>query len=465
MVKLTLENLSSKLGKRVDVATTKELSIVSKQIDELGSFAKMTELEKVDFSGNYFRFQRDIEKLFEAPNLKEIKFNGCQVCKTANYRSFIISKCPKLEVLDGAEVTDDEREQAKRLAAGENPEEAKAAARAEEEKKRKEDERVAQLQIDREAREQLLAKQKTERDNIEAKKEADRALFNATRAEMAAKEAEEREILEEAERKEREEIERLEEESRKAIEEEQRAKDAEKLAREAEKLKISNEKKEAEEAKKEAERSKKEEEQKKKDEAKKKENDEKNNKKAAEDEKKRIAAEEKAQAQEAERLKKEAAEKEKKQKEGAAKRATSAQSDDTLKSLSRKDHALTGDEDDLFAPSSSFSISKGPGSSEVKEEKVQAKKKTLFDDDDLFGSNPFGKSSLESPSNKSSAFAGLDTNDSLNKFEARTSAAKKSTIKIEDDLFSSSTKKADAFDDLFSSTMVGGGSQAKKTCK
>ncbi len=49
MVKLTPENLPSKLGKTLDFKNVVEFSLPKQQIDELsGNFTKLTALERVD---------------------------------------------------------------------------------------------------------------------------------------------------------------------------------------------------------------------------------------------------------------------------------------------------------------------------------------------------------------------------------------------------------------------------------
>ncbi|PRP83462.1 histone h2b [Planoprotostelium fungivorum] len=452
MVKLTLENLSSKVGKRVDVPNTKELKLVKLQIDEMGSFAKMTSLEKIDLSHNYFRFPRDIESesiaksapptlltapgLFDAPNLKEVDFTGCQVCKTPNYRAFVVSKCPTLQILDNREVSEDDRVDAERLSKGENPDESRQVSKAEEDKKKKEYERIEQLEKDATARAQLLKRQQEEREEVEARREADRAIFSAAKAEIEAQEAAERAIIEEKERIEREEAERVEAERKREEEEKKVKEEAERADKEAQKNQAKEEAKEGEEK---AKKEKKEAEEKAKKE--KKEAEEKVKREKREEEK---AA---AEAKTAEATKKAAAT----QQQPAPLRATKADAaEDTLKALSRGDKQKEEDED-IFGRSG-FSVSKGPSSMARPETKTAASgKKNLFDEDDLFGSNPFEKREYGAPE-KASLWTDKDT-DALGRLEVRAGASKtapKTQIRIEDDIFSSgSTKKNDNTDDLF----------------
>eukprot|EP01119_Soliformovum_irregulare_P009808 TRINITY_DN2363_c0_g1_i3.p1 TRINITY_DN2363_c0_g1~~TRINITY_DN2363_c0_g1_i3.p1 ORF type:complete len:346 (+),score=85.00 TRINITY_DN2363_c0_g1_i3:45-1082(+) len=112
MVKITVDNISSKIGKRVDPHLTTELNLDGMEIDSFGSFASMTALEKVDLRNNWIRFPRQVEKLLEAPRLRELDLTGNDVCKSHNYRAFIIYHCQTLQFLDDIGITDDERMEA-----------------------------------------------------------------------------------------------------------------------------------------------------------------------------------------------------------------------------------------------------------------------------------------------------------------------------------------------------------------
>jgi len=164
-MKLTPDNLASKLGKRVDLKTTKELFLPNMQIDEISTFSRMESLERIDLSGNWFRFTRQIEKLFEAPNLKEIDFTGCAVCKTANYRYFVIGRCKNLEILDKKEISSEERCAALKFLNSESEDPAVILAREQQEK----NEAVAhQLALESEK-----ARVQTENEERRKKKEAE----------------------------------------------------------------------------------------------------------------------------------------------------------------------------------------------------------------------------------------------------------------------------------------------------
>eukprot|EP01119_Soliformovum_irregulare_P016331 TRINITY_DN4704_c2_g3_i1.p1 TRINITY_DN4704_c2_g3~~TRINITY_DN4704_c2_g3_i1.p1 ORF type:complete len:184 (-),score=67.75 TRINITY_DN4704_c2_g3_i1:708-1259(-) len=164
MVKLTPDNLAAKLKKRIDLNNTEELNLSGLQIDDLGSFASMPKLNKVDLSNNRIQFFRQLEKFLETPTIKELTLTGNPVCKITNYRYFIIKNLPDLEILDGKEVTPEDRESAV-TAFEEKP---KVNLTAEEaEKKRKEDElRIRKM---REAREAEKATKEREEKGIAPK--------------------------------------------------------------------------------------------------------------------------------------------------------------------------------------------------------------------------------------------------------------------------------------------------------
>jgi len=164
-MKLTPDNLASKLGKRVDLKTTKELLLPNMQIDEISSFSRMESLERIDLSGNWFRFTRQIEKLFEAPNLKEIDFTGCAVCKTPNYRYFVIGRCKNLEILDQKEISTEERSAALQFLNSESEDPAVILAREQQEKN---DELARQMALQSEK-----ARVQTENEERRKKKEAE----------------------------------------------------------------------------------------------------------------------------------------------------------------------------------------------------------------------------------------------------------------------------------------------------
>eukprot|EP00027_Filamoeba_sp_ATCC50430_P005039 CAMPEP_0168547966 /NCGR_PEP_ID=MMETSP0413-20121227/4313_1 /TAXON_ID=136452 /ORGANISM="Filamoeba nolandi, Strain NC-AS-23-1" /LENGTH=434 /DNA_ID=CAMNT_0008578245 /DNA_START=67 /DNA_END=1371 /DNA_ORIENTATION=- len=180
-MKITTDNLSAKVGKLVNPKTAKDISLPKLQIDDIGSFSKMEALEKIDLSGNWFQFFRQIEGLFDAPNLKDINFSGCPVCKVENYRYFVVSRCPNLEVLDGQPVTDVDREKADRYAKiqrGEAvDEEPEIKAKREEEERRKEQERKDALERDKLERARKLDELKRKEEEEKRKKEQDRLEF------------------------------------------------------------------------------------------------------------------------------------------------------------------------------------------------------------------------------------------------------------------------------------------------
>jgi len=112
IMKITPDNIGAKLKKVIDIRNIKELNMANMQIDEIGSFLRLESLEKMDLSGNRIQFFRQMEKLFEAPILKEVNLSGNPVCKTANYRAFVIHHCPHLEILDEEKITESEKENA-----------------------------------------------------------------------------------------------------------------------------------------------------------------------------------------------------------------------------------------------------------------------------------------------------------------------------------------------------------------
>jgi len=103
------------LGRRIDASTTTELDLAKMEVDSVGSLAMFKILEKVDLSENWIRFPRQIEKMFDAPSLRELDLRNNDICKTNDYRAFIIHSCPTLEILDGIEIVEYERIEAEKL--------------------------------------------------------------------------------------------------------------------------------------------------------------------------------------------------------------------------------------------------------------------------------------------------------------------------------------------------------------
>jgi len=112
MVKFTVDKISSKLGRKVDLKTLNEFSLTKASVDEVGSFSNMSSLITLDFSGNLFKHLRQIQGLLEAPALKSLDLSGAAVCKLPNYRFHVIAHCPYLEILDGLSISEEERTEA-----------------------------------------------------------------------------------------------------------------------------------------------------------------------------------------------------------------------------------------------------------------------------------------------------------------------------------------------------------------
>jgi len=175
MVKLTVENVSSKIGKRINLKTSKELNLSQLQLDDIGSFSKMESLEKINLSGNWFCFYRQVEKLFDAPQLKEINFTGNPLCKLEHYRLFVISHCPQLEILDNVVVSPEERQLAMRYLNKDLPN----TSEKEEITRKEEQERIrnVQLEQDRLDREKLLQEITRKKEEEKMKQEKDKEIW------------------------------------------------------------------------------------------------------------------------------------------------------------------------------------------------------------------------------------------------------------------------------------------------
>jgi len=164
VVKITSDNLSAKVGKRVDIRTVTEISLPNKQIEEFGTFIKLEALEKIDLSGNWIKFTRQIDNLFHAPNLKEIILTGNTICKIPNYRKFVINSCPKLVLLDGVEVTEQERKEAEKFYLDQTDPD--ALAKKEEDRKKEEEAAIRNKQLD-EAEKKRIVQQQYKVDQVE----------------------------------------------------------------------------------------------------------------------------------------------------------------------------------------------------------------------------------------------------------------------------------------------------------
>ncbi|GAM17669.1 hypothetical protein SAMD00019534_008440 [Acytostelium subglobosum LB1] len=113
LCKLTPDNLSQKLGKKIDIASVNELKLDSMGIIEVSSFSRLKALEDLDLSQNRLQLLRHIKGLYDSPALKKLNLTGNPVTKVNGYRLHIIANIPSLEVLDGKPITSQEREQSK----------------------------------------------------------------------------------------------------------------------------------------------------------------------------------------------------------------------------------------------------------------------------------------------------------------------------------------------------------------
>eukprot|EP01116_Phalansterium_solitarium_P023376 TRINITY_DN8149_c0_g1_i2.p1 TRINITY_DN8149_c0_g1~~TRINITY_DN8149_c0_g1_i2.p1 ORF type:complete len:151 (-),score=31.19 TRINITY_DN8149_c0_g1_i2:206-658(-) len=114
-MKLTPENIPSKIGKPVNIRTVTSLSLPNLQIDDATSFMRLEQLEQLDLSGNWFKFNRQLERIFDAPKLKDLDLTGCPVTKTSYYREWVVSHAKTLQVLDKQPITAADRDRAKLL--------------------------------------------------------------------------------------------------------------------------------------------------------------------------------------------------------------------------------------------------------------------------------------------------------------------------------------------------------------
>jgi hypothetical protein len=73
MVKLTVSNLSSKVGKRVNMAKVEEIVVAKKQIDAVDfSLSGFKCLKVLDISTNRIRFPRQLLPVLDAPVIEEL---------------------------------------------------------------------------------------------------------------------------------------------------------------------------------------------------------------------------------------------------------------------------------------------------------------------------------------------------------------------------------------------------------
>ncbi|EFA80663.1 leucine-rich repeat-containing protein [Heterostelium album PN500] len=112
-MKLTPDNLSQKLGKKIDIGSVSELSLDSIGVIEVSSFARLKCLEVLDLSQNRLQQIRHIKGLFDLPKLRELNLIGNPVTKAPNYRHTVVGSIPTLQVLDGKEISNEEREASK----------------------------------------------------------------------------------------------------------------------------------------------------------------------------------------------------------------------------------------------------------------------------------------------------------------------------------------------------------------
>ncbi|KAN0035220.1 hypothetical protein ACTA71_004481 [Dictyostelium dimigraforme] len=112
--KLTPDNISFKVGKKIDINSIEELELSSLGfIDATSSFSRLKCLKKLDLSSNRFQLIRNIKGLFDLPVIEDLNLTGNPVTKQSNYRLIIIQNLPTLLILDEKKITATERNQAR----------------------------------------------------------------------------------------------------------------------------------------------------------------------------------------------------------------------------------------------------------------------------------------------------------------------------------------------------------------
>ncbi|EGC29346.1 hypothetical protein DICPUDRAFT_42958 [Dictyostelium purpureum] len=112
-MKLTPETISSKIGRKIDINTIEEIELDSLGFTEVSSFSRLKALKKLDLSSNRFQLIRHIKGLFDLPVIEDLNLTSNPVTKQNNYRITVIKNLPTLLVLDGKEITVNERNQAR----------------------------------------------------------------------------------------------------------------------------------------------------------------------------------------------------------------------------------------------------------------------------------------------------------------------------------------------------------------
>ncbi|KAM9965046.1 hypothetical protein ACTFIW_004847 [Dictyostelium discoideum] len=112
--KLTPDNISFKIGKKIDINSIEELELSSLGfIDATSSFSRLKCLKKLDLSSNRFQLIRNIKGLFDLPVIEDLNLTGNPVTKQNSYRLIVIQNLPTLLILDEKKITATERNQAK----------------------------------------------------------------------------------------------------------------------------------------------------------------------------------------------------------------------------------------------------------------------------------------------------------------------------------------------------------------
>ncbi|KAN0037150.1 hypothetical protein ACTFIV_002486 [Dictyostelium citrinum] len=112
--KLTPDNISFKIGKKIDINSIEELELSSLGfIDATSSFSRLKCLKKLDLSLNRFQLIRNVKGLFDLPVIEDLNLTGNPVTKQSNYRLIVIQNLPTLLVLDEKKITATERNQAR----------------------------------------------------------------------------------------------------------------------------------------------------------------------------------------------------------------------------------------------------------------------------------------------------------------------------------------------------------------
>ncbi|KAM9981252.1 hypothetical protein ACTFIY_003544 [Dictyostelium cf. discoideum] len=112
--KLTPDNISFKIGKKIDINSIEELELSSLGfIDATSSFSRLKCLKKLDLSSNRFQLIRNIKGLFDLPVIEDLNLTGNPVTKQSSYRLIVIQNLPTLLILDEKKITATERNQAK----------------------------------------------------------------------------------------------------------------------------------------------------------------------------------------------------------------------------------------------------------------------------------------------------------------------------------------------------------------